>query len=133
MARQILALSPAQLSLGASDPSLMLHLRPATINDLELLRRWDEEPHVVDSDPNDDWGWETELLRSPPWREQLIAEVDGRGRGHGGELMRQALAHCFAPADVEAVLIDPLASNVDAILLPAHGVRVRRGPRLRRR
>ena len=30
-------------------------------------------------------------------------------------MMRQALARCFAPADVEAVLIDPLASNVDAI------------------
>ena len=30
-------------------------------------------------------------------------------------MMRQALARCFAPVDVEAVLIDPLASNVDAI------------------
>ncbi len=130
-----------------------LHLRPATIDDLAVLRRWDEEPHVVESDPNDDWGWETELLRSPPWREQLIAEVDGRaigfvqiidpaledsrywgdtpahlravdiwigeadarGRGYGGEMMRQALARCFAPADVGAVLIDPLASNAGAI------------------
>ena len=47
----------------------MLHLRLATINDLDLLRRWDDEPQVVESDPNDDCGWETELLRSPPWRE----------------------------------------------------------------
>ena len=131
----------------------VLHVRTATIDDLALLRRWDDEPHVVESDRNDDWGWETELLRSPPWREQLIAEVDGRaigfvqiidpaledshywgdapahlravdiwigeadalGRGHGSEMMRQTLARCFAPADVEAVLIDPLASNVDAI------------------
>ena len=59
----------------------MLHLRPATIKDLELLRRWDEEPHVVESDPNDDWGWEVELTRNPDWREQLIAEVDGRSIG----------------------------------------------------
>ena len=59
----------------------MLHLRPATIDDLELLRRWDEEPHVVESDPNDDWGWEVELTRNPDWREQLIAEVDGRSIG----------------------------------------------------
>ena len=59
----------------------MLHLRLATINDLDLLRRWDDEPQVVESDPNDDWGWETELLRSPLWREQLIAEVDGRAIG----------------------------------------------------
>ena len=56
-------------------------LRKASIDDLELLRRWDEQPHVIESDPNDDWGWETELLRTPEWREQLIAELDGRPIG----------------------------------------------------
>jgi aminoglycoside 6'-N-acetyltransferase len=56
-------------------------LRPATCADLELLRRWDEQAHVIASDPNDDWGWERELGRSPDWREQLIAEVDGRPVG----------------------------------------------------
>ena len=56
-------------------------LRPATLGDLELLRHWDEQPHTVASDPDDDWGWETELARNPPWREQLIAEVDGRPVG----------------------------------------------------
>jgi aminoglycoside 6'-N-acetyltransferase len=56
-------------------------LRPATPADAPLLRRWDEAPHVVASDPNDDWGWETELARSPDWREQLVAEVDGRPIG----------------------------------------------------
>ena len=56
-------------------------LRPATLGDLELLRHWDEQPHTVASDPNDDWGWETELARNPPWREQLVAEVDGRPVG----------------------------------------------------
>lgn len=59
----------------------MIHLRPATIDDLDLLRQWDEEPHVVESDPNDDWGWEVELARDPDWREQLIAEIDGRSIG----------------------------------------------------
>jgi aminoglycoside 6'-N-acetyltransferase len=42
-----------------------MRLRPATIDDLALLCRWDEQPHVVESDPNDDWQWETELLRTP--------------------------------------------------------------------
>lgn len=56
-------------------------LRPAAPADLELLQRWDEEPHVVESDPNDDWGWEVELARSPDWREQLVAEVGGRPIG----------------------------------------------------
>ena len=54
-----------------------VHLRPATPADLPLLTRWDDQPHVLESDPNDDWGWETELARDPDWREQLIAEVDG--------------------------------------------------------
>jgi aminoglycoside 6'-N-acetyltransferase len=56
-------------------------LRAATIEDLPLLRHWDEQPHVVASDPNDDWGWETELEKNPDWREQLIAELDGRPLG----------------------------------------------------
>ncbi len=59
----------------------MIRLRPATIHDLELLRRWDEQPHVIESDPNDDWHWETELSRAPDWREQLIAERDGQPIG----------------------------------------------------
>lgn len=59
----------------------MINLRPATSADLNLLRYWDEKPHVISSDPNDDWGWEVELERTPDWREQLIAEIDGRPIG----------------------------------------------------
>jgi aminoglycoside 6'-N-acetyltransferase len=58
-----------------------MNLRPATPGDLELLRRWDEQAHVIASDPNDDWAWEVELGRTPDWREQLIAEVEGRPVG----------------------------------------------------
>lgn len=58
-----------------------LTLRPATLADAPLLRRWDDEPHVLESDPNDDWEWETALTKDPPWREQLMAEVDGRPIG----------------------------------------------------
>jgi len=59
----------------------MIYLRPANPDDLALLRYWDEQPHVISSDPNDDWAWDTELARSPDWREQLIAELDGRPIG----------------------------------------------------
>jgi aminoglycoside 6'-N-acetyltransferase len=45
--------------------------------DFATLARWDEEPHIVESDPNDDWGWEVELQRQPAWREQWIAEAGG--------------------------------------------------------
>lgn len=58
-----------------------MNLRPATPTDLALLQHWDEQPHVIASDPNDDWGWEVELCRNPDWREQLIAEVNGRPIG----------------------------------------------------
>ena len=56
-------------------------LRPATPADLALLRRWDAQPHVIAAKSDEDWGWEAELARSPDWREQLIAEVDGRPIG----------------------------------------------------
>ena len=56
-------------------------LRHATITDLPIVNYWDQQQHVVDSDPNDDWNWETELHRTPVWREQLIAELDGKPIG----------------------------------------------------
>lgn len=58
-----------------------MHLRPATPTDLELLRFWNKQAHVVAAAPNADWGWEVELHRAPAWREQLIAEADGRPIG----------------------------------------------------
>jgi aminoglycoside 6'-N-acetyltransferase len=59
----------------------MITLRSATISDLELLQHWDQQAHVIAADPNDDWGWEVELSRNPDWREQLIAEFQGRAIG----------------------------------------------------
>jgi aminoglycoside 6'-N-acetyltransferase len=61
-----------------------MRLRPATPADLPLLKRWDEAPHLAgtlgDEDFND-WDWENQLGRAVPWREMLIAEVDGRPVG----------------------------------------------------
>ncbi len=56
-------------------------LRPAVPEDAPMLRHWDEQPHMIASGLNDDWGWETELGLTHDWREQLIAEVDGRAIG----------------------------------------------------
>jgi aminoglycoside 6'-N-acetyltransferase len=129
-----------------------MHLRPAAIGDLPLLRHWDKQPHVIAANPNNDWQWEIELRRSPDWREQLIAEIEGRpigyieiidparendhywgavpaglraidiwigeatdlGKGYGTTMMHLALARSFADPSVEAVIIDPLASNTRA-------------------
>ncbi len=59
----------------------MIQLRQANISDLEIIQYWDTQQHVIDSDPDDDWNWEYELTRTPSWREQLIAELDGRAIG----------------------------------------------------
>lgn len=68
-------------TLAAANPSTTVTLRPAGLADADLLRHWDTQPHVLASDPNDDWEWETELGRSHDWRDQLIGEVDGRPVG----------------------------------------------------
>lgn len=62
-------------------PPAHISLRPATIADLPFLQHWDEQSHVLESDPNDDWDWETELLRNPEWRLQLIAQLGDRPLG----------------------------------------------------
>ncbi|MGQ0428638.1 MAG: GNAT family N-acetyltransferase, partial [Gammaproteobacteria bacterium] len=56
-------------------------LRPATPADLSLLERWHRAPHLIESLGDDDWQWAKELSRNPIWREQLVAEVDGRPVG----------------------------------------------------
>ena len=53
----------------------MIQLRPATLNDLEVLKYWDTKQHVIDCDPDSDWNWDLELRRHPEWRALLIAEL----------------------------------------------------------
>ncbi len=128
-------------------------LRTATLGDLDRLRHWDSQPHVVAAGGSDDaFDWEAELPRRVAWRALLIAEIAGRpigviqvidpaeeeihywgeveaglraidiwigeeadlGRGYGTEMMRLALARCFADRAVTAVLVDPLARNARA-------------------
>lgn len=131
----------------------IIRLRDAHIDDLPLLQYWDEQPHVIASDPDDDWDWNFELERSPEWREQLIAELNGKalgfiqiidpaqeeshywgpvaqnlraidiwigeksnlGKGYGTTMMQLAIGRCFATKNVDAILIDPLETNIAAI------------------
>lgn len=59
-----------------------MKLRPATPDDLSLLRSWDAQPHVVAATGTDGaFDWEFELPRTVSWREMLIAEADGRPLG----------------------------------------------------
>lgn len=59
----------------------MIKLRPANLEDLDLIKYWDTKPHVIACDPDDEWDWENELARNPEWREQLVAELDGKPIG----------------------------------------------------
>jgi aminoglycoside 6'-N-acetyltransferase len=59
-----------------------MRLRPADPTDVALLRYWDAKPHVASASGADGgFDWESELSRSPDWRELLIAESDGRPIG----------------------------------------------------
>lgn len=61
-----------------------MRLRPAIMADLDLLRHWDTQPHVIENggDPDfNDWDWENELPRDVTWREFLIAEDEGQPIG----------------------------------------------------
>ena len=60
---------------------MSLSFRLAKPTDLDLLRRWDDDPDVIASDPKDDWHWEEELGREPEWGEFWIAEFDQRPIG----------------------------------------------------
>jgi len=60
----------------------VIRLRSATSADVALLRRWDDEPHLAATLGDDDWQWETELGVAHDWREQLVAERDGRPIGY---------------------------------------------------
>ncbi len=130
-----------------------MRLRPARVDDIAMLKRWDEKPHVASAGGDGGWyDWDREIPREADWGELLIAEEDGRpvgvleiidpareptrywgdvgeslraidiwigeeadlGRGLGTQMMRAALARCFAAPDVKAVLIDPLESNAGA-------------------
>jgi aminoglycoside 6'-N-acetyltransferase len=68
---------------------------------------------IIDAarEPTHYWGdCEPDLRAIDIW----IGAAADLGHGHGTVMMEQALARCFAPPEVRAVLIDPLASNVDA-------------------
>lgn len=58
-----------------------LTFRLAVPEDLDTLLYWDTLPHVIASDPDDDWEWATELPRRFPWRKQIMVELAGQSLG----------------------------------------------------
>jgi aminoglycoside 6'-N-acetyltransferase len=59
-----------------------MKLRPATSDDVSLIRAWDKQPHALESAGDFfEFDWEGEIPRTVDWREVLIAEIDGRPIG----------------------------------------------------
>lgn len=58
----------------------LIQFRSAKLADVPLLEHWQAQPHVIEAGI-EDWPWHEELQEHPPWREQLIAELDGRAIG----------------------------------------------------
>lgn len=92
----------------AMDPDwrelLIAHIGGRPVGILQIIDPAREEAHY--------WGdIEPNLRAIDIW----IGEPEDLGRGYGTQMMQLALARCFADPAVEAVLVDPLASNAEAV------------------
>lgn len=72
----------------SSATSVAVRLRPATVDDAEILAAWDREPHVIacssdDPDAEVAFGsdWRDEITNSAYELTYVMAEVDGRAVG----------------------------------------------------
>lgn len=50
----------------------ILRYRDATVSDAPILRQWDKYDHIIASDPDGEWDWETEIGKIVDWREQWM-------------------------------------------------------------
>ncbi len=83
---------------------LIAHIGGRPVGILQIIDPAREEAHY--------WGdIEPNLRAVDIW----IGEPEDLGRGYGTQMMQLALARCFADPAVEAVLVDPLASNAEAV------------------
>lgn len=79
----------------------MVHLRPATLDDVPTLRHWDAQPHVIAAMGEDDTAdWEPEIRDADEWTQILIAELDGRPIGVI-QIIDPALEHTHYWGDTE--------------------------------
>lgn len=72
---------------------------------------------IIDPALEDSHYWDPSSDKAPSTLRAVdlwIGEAGELGKGYGTQIMRFALARCFDDPAVEAVLIDPLASNTRA-------------------
>ena len=58
-----------------------IQFRHALPQDADMLYAWQEQDYLKAVLGDDDWHWHEELAKHPSWREQLIAELDGKPIG----------------------------------------------------
>lgn len=59
-----------------------IKLRPATLDDVDILQKWDEQPHVIAAGGGDDFvDYEHEIKANAVWQDIWIAELSGRSIG----------------------------------------------------
>jgi aminoglycoside 6'-N-acetyltransferase len=76
--------SPLGDTIGVSENRAAVELRPMRLEDVNLLRAWDDDADVAAAlgGSGAEWyDWSIELSRTVPWRDLLIAEEDGRPIG----------------------------------------------------
>ena len=84
-----------------------MRLRKATPADLSRLRYGDSKAHVIAATGADDsYDWASELPRDVPWREFLIAEIEGVPIG---------IVQVIDPADEESHYWGEIERNLRAI------------------
>ena len=95
---------PDELALIAPDYQYFIaELDRRPIGAMQIIDPCTEQTHY--------WGEiEPNLRAIDIW----IGAVDDLGKGYGETMMRRALQMCFADAEVRAVVIDPLTSNLRA-------------------
>lgn len=108
-----------QAGFGAEDP-------PDWEEELSINEDW-HDPVIAEVDgrpvgymeiidparePTHYWGDVEDNLRAI---DIFIGNAADLGKGYGAQMMRLALARCFTPPEITAVIIDPLVSNDDAI------------------
>lgn len=86
----------------------MIRLRSATVDDIPILKKWDEEVKVWASGGREDsFDWDNEIPRQVKWRELLIAELDGRPIGFIQVInAAEEETHYWGDVEVGAMAID---------------------------